>query len=67
MDGAVIGHGNELVGEGMPRQEDSEAVPATGSAHDHAGKTPEPPQVGPEDELGRIDEKEGSLSGFGLL
>ena len=40
VDVAVIGHGNELVGDGMQRPQHIEALPATGSAHDHAGKTP---------------------------
>ena len=67
IDVAVIGHRNQLMGDGMQRPQDIEALPATGRTYEHAGKTPEPSQVGPEDEMGRIDEKDGSLTGFGLL
>ena len=67
IDVAVIGHGNELVGDGMQGSQHIEALPATGSTHHDASETPEPAQIGPEDKMGSIDEKDGALTGFGLL
>ncbi len=40
IDVAVIGHGNELVGDGMQRPQDIEALPSAGRTHQHAGETP---------------------------
>jgi len=40
VDVAVIGHGNELVGDGMQRPQHIEALPSAGRTHQHAGKTP---------------------------
>jgi hypothetical protein len=42
-------------------------LPATGSPHHDASETPEPAQIGSEDKMGRIHEKDRPLSGFGLL
>jgi hypothetical protein len=44
-----------------------EALPATGSSHDEAGETPQPAQIRSQDKMGRIDKKDGALTGFGLL
>jgi hypothetical protein len=52
---------------GMQSPQHIEALPTTRSTHQHAGKTPEPAQIGSQDEMGRIDEKDRALSGFGLL
>ncbi len=52
---------------GMQSPQHIEAWPATRSTHEHTGKTPEPAQIGSQDEMGGIDEKDGTLSGFGLL
>jgi hypothetical protein len=67
VDVALIGHGNELVSDGMQSSQHIEALSATRSAHQHASETPEPAQIRPQDEMGRIDEKDGALTGFGLL
>jgi hypothetical protein len=55
------------MGDGMQRPQDIEALPATGSTHEHAGKTPYPSQRGPQDEMGRVNEKDDALTHFGLL
>ena len=55
------------MGESMQSQEHIEALSATGRTHDHAGETPQPAQIRPQDKMGRIDEKDGSLTRFGLL
>ena len=40
IDVAVIGHGYELVADGIQCSQDIEALPPTGGTHDHAGETP---------------------------
>jgi hypothetical protein len=67
IDVAVIGHGNQLMGDGMQCCQDIEALPSARGTHQHASETPQPPQVGSQDEMGRIDKKEGALTGFSLL
>jgi hypothetical protein len=67
VDVAVIGHGNELMGDGMQGPQDVKALPTAGSTHDHTGETPQPAQIRSQDKMGRIDEKDRSLTGSGLL
>ena len=67
IDVAVIGHGNELIGDGMQCPQHIEALSATGRTYDHTGETPQPAQIRPQDKMGCIDEKDRALTGFGLL
>ena len=55
------------MGDGMECPQNIEALPTTGSSQHDAGETPEPAQIRPEDKMGRIDEKDASLTGLGLL
>lgn len=67
IDVALIGHGDKLMGDGIQGSQHVEPLSPTGGPHHHTHNTPQPAQIGCQDKMGRIDEKDCPPPRFGLL
>ena len=66
-DVAVVGHGHQLMRDGIQGTQDVEALPSAGRTHQDACETPEIAKIASQHKMGTIHEKDGARPCFRLL